>query len=107
MKLLLPLGFLMFALSFCGITDKIKQQIGESGDAVESTTKEDGGDSSTGAEKPELTAKQREIQDSAREIDWPDQGIKWKVPDDWSKMDVKKETINYGSPATGFLISRS
>lgn len=104
MKLILPLGILMFALSFCGITDKIKQQIGESDDTVESTTKEDGGDSSSGAETPELTAKQQEIQDSAREIDWPDQGIKWKVPDDWSKMDVKKEMINYGSPATGFLI---
>jgi hypothetical protein len=105
MKLILPLGLLFFALSFCGIADKIKQQIGESNSTAESANK-DGSDSAApdGADVPELTAAQKEIQDKSTEIDWPDQGIKFKVPDGWAKMDVKKESFNYGSPATGFLI---
>ncbi|QQS42822.1 MAG: hypothetical protein IPM63_07780 [Acidobacteriota bacterium] len=103
MKLIVPLGILMFALSFCGITDRIQQQLGESGDSAESTTKE-GDDSSSGAEKPELTSAQKKIQDESEEIEWSDQGIKFKVPEGWDKMSVMKESFNYGSPATGFLI---
>lgn len=101
MKIILPFGFLMLALTFCGITDRIKQQLNESGDTAESTTKEE---SDSGAETPELTAAQQKIQDAADEVEWPDQGITFKIPDGWDKMDVKKESFNYGTPATGFLI---
>lgn len=103
MKLIVPLGILLFALSFCGITDRIQQQLGESGDSAESTTKE-GDESSSGAETPELTSAQKKIQDESEEVEWPDQGITFKVPDGWDKMSVMKESFNYGSPGTGFLI---
>ncbi len=95
---------LFFALSFCGITDKIKQQISESNSSVESTEKEGTTDAPEGADVPELTAAQKAIQDKSTQIDWPDQGMSFKVPDGWAKMDVKKESFNYGSPSVGFLI---
>ena len=104
MKILLSFGFLFFALSFCGITDKISQQIKEASDGAESTTKDGADESASGADTPVLTSAQQEIQDASEEVDWPDQGIKWKLPKGWNKMDVKKESFNYGSPATGFLI---
>ncbi|HUF05619.1 MAG TPA: hypothetical protein VMM38_15775 [Aridibacter sp.] len=103
MKLIVPLGILFFALSFCGITERIQQQLGESDDTAESTTKE-GDESSSDAETPELTSTQKKIQDESEVIEWPDQGIKFKVPDGWDKMSVMKGSFNYGSPATGFLI---
>ncbi|MCO6510493.1 MAG: hypothetical protein J5I65_06835 [Aridibacter famidurans] len=103
MKLIVPLGILMFALSFCGITDRIQQQLGESGDSAESTTKE-GDDSSSDVATPELTSAQKKIQDESKKVEWPDQGISFMVPDGWDKMSVMKESFNYGTPATGFLI---
>ncbi|REJ79319.1 MAG: hypothetical protein DWQ47_00840 [Acidobacteria bacterium] len=106
MKLIVPLGILMFVLSFCGITDQIQQQIKDatdssSGDSTSDTTETT---SDSGAETPDLTSAQKEIQDNSTEVEWEDQGIRWKLPDGWNKMDVKKESFNYGSPATGFLI---
>lgn len=106
MKLIVPFGILFFALSFCGITERIQQQLGESGDTAESTTKEGAGDEdSTDVATPELTSAQKEILDDAEEVEWPDQGITFRVPDGWDKMSVMKESLNYGSPGTGFLIA--
>jgi hypothetical protein len=99
-------GALAVVLAFCGIGDRLKQMSGgnSSGNASNS--------SSTGTatakdstEKPSLTASQQSIQDSATEVKWDDQGITFKVPSGFAKMDVKKESFNYGSPATGFLIA--
>ena len=55
-------------------------------------------------EKPKLSDQQQSILDGADEVKWDDQGISWKLPKGWSKMDVKKESFMYGSPKTGFLI---
>ena len=38
------------------------------------------------------------------ETKWDDQGISWKLPSGWKKMDVKKETFNYQSPDNAFLL---
>lgn len=105
MKLIIPFGVLFLALSFCGIADKIKQQIGESDGGVESTNKSETAEKNAdGSDSPVLTPAQQAIQDGSKQIDWSDQGITFKVPDGWDKMDVKKESFNYGSPSTGFLI---
>ncbi len=55
-------------------------------------------------EKPKLSDQQQFILDNADEVKWDEQGIAWKLPKGWSKMDVKKESFMYGSPKTGFLI---
>lgn len=110
MKSLLAFGILFFAISFCGITDKIKESV-EKVNSPESTTKPDKSDSTDttstdggDVEKAELSSTQKEILDGGSEAKWEDQGITFTLPGGWNKMDVKKETFNYGSPKTGFLI---
>lgn len=110
MKTLTAFGILFFALSFCGITDKIKEKFQDTSKTADSKTTDNSNSAKTGSDsggdvdKPELTDKQQEILDSGKETKWEEQGIAWTLPGGWSKMDVKKESFNYGSPKTGFLI---
>ena len=113
MKSMLVLGILFFALTFCGITDKIKEQVEKVSENSETTEtgKKDTGETTeadktddTDIEKAELTSEQEDILDGGSQAVWEDQGISFQVPEGWNKMDVKKESFNYGSPGTGFLI---
>jgi hypothetical protein len=105
MKSILAFGVLTFALTFCGLGEKLKSGSSSGGNSGSNsgTTKSTTGGS--GAEKPTLTATQQAIQDSAKEEKWNEQGISWKLPAGWPKMQVLKESFNYGSPANGFLIA--
>lgn len=60
--------------------------------------------SSTSAEKAKPSSAQQAIIDSGTEVKWDDQGISWKLPAGWRKMDVKKEQFNYQSPDNAFLL---
>jgi hypothetical protein len=102
----LVFGVLAFALAFCGIGDRLKA-LQDSSDSGSNTSTNSGSTAKTGdtsAEKAEMTAAQRSIADGGTEMRWDDQGITWKLPSGWNKMEVRKESLNYGSPATGFLI---
>src|SRR5687767_7048806 len=106
MKSFLSLGILLFALTFCGLGDRLKSLSGEGGGGTASNSSEAPGKASAGSvEKPKLTAAQQSIQDGATEVKWDEQGITWKLPSGWPKMEVRKESLNYGSPANGFLIA--
>ncbi len=102
---ILGFGVLAFALAFCGIGDRLEGLTGDSGSNSGSssnstaTTKDD-----PKAEKAEMTSAQQSISDGATEVKWDNQGMSWKLPKGWNKMDVRKESFNYGSPAVGFLI---
>jgi hypothetical protein len=101
MKSILSFGVLIFALTFCGLGERLRQE----GSSNSNTSTSNSKSTSPDAEKPSLTSAQQAIQDSATEVKWPEQGISWKLPAGWPKMDVKKESFNYGSPASGFLIA--
>lgn len=104
MKMILAFGVLTFALTFCGLGDRLKNLGGSSGTGGSSnsdTTRSDSGGS--GAEKPTLTAEQQRIQDSAIETKWDAQGISWKLPPGWPQMQMLKESANFGAPGVGFL----
>jgi hypothetical protein len=104
MNSILTIGVLALALTFCGLADKLRSGGSTSNSGSNSgTTKSNTGGS--GAEKPTLTAQQQSIQDAATETKWDEQGISWKLPAGWPKMQVMKESLNYGSPANGFLIA--
>ena len=110
MKLFPAIGLLFFTLAFCGIGDKLKQMsAGNSGQASNTASTNSGSktasSSDSSVEKPKPTAAQQAIMDTATETTWPEQGISWKLPSGWKKMSVMKESLNYGSPATGFLIA--
>lgn len=109
MKSLFAFGLLFFAMTFCGITDRIK----EATKTADSTTTKPDTNSETGdsaktegepVETPNPSAKQKEITDGGEKIIWEDQGMGFVVPKGWNKTSVSKTTFNYGSPATGFLI---
>src|SRR5687768_9055336 len=101
MKSLLTLGLISFALTFCGLSDRLKEM---SGPPAPNSSNTNSSTSSTGAEKPKLTASQQAIVDGGLETKWDDQGLAWTLPKGWSKMDVKKETFNYKSPDNAFLL---
>lgn len=106
MNSFLAVGALAIVMAFCGIGDRIKQMSGGTNSGNASNSSGTGtATSKDSVEKPSLTASQKSIQDSATEVKWDDQGITFKVPSGFAKMDVKKESFNYGSPATGFLIA--
>ena len=103
MRSLLALGLLTFAMTFCGISERLKGLTG--GPQSNSNTASNSGSSGPAAEKPTLTASQQSIQDASTEVKWDEQNISFKLPSGWPKMEVKKESFNYGSPANGFLIA--
>lgn len=107
MKSLITLGMISFALTFCGLGDRLKQLSGDSGTTGSNSASPSSGSkssSSTGAEKAKLTASQQAIADGGVETKWDDQGISWRLPTGWTKMDVKKESFNYKSPDNAFLL---
>jgi hypothetical protein len=106
MKSFLSLGMLMFAITFCGLGDKLKNLSSSGGgNATNSSSNGASATSSGSSETPDVTPAQKSIQDSSSEVKWDAQGISWKLPSGWPKMDVGKESLNYGSPANGFLIA--
>ena len=112
MKIFFSFGFLLFALSFCGLTDKIKERFStatketnvnsSSSSSGSSKDAEKTGDEST--EKPALSSEQQAIVDSGQETKWDDQGMSWTLPKNWKKMNQTKESSNYSSPDLAFLL---
>jgi len=105
MKSILSLGVLIFALTFCGLGDRLKgiSGGGTSSDSANGSPSSSAASGST--ERPKLTPAQQSIQDASTDVKWDEQGIEWKLPSGWPKMEVRKESLNYGSPANGFLIA--
>jgi len=99
-------GALALVMAFCGIGDRLKQMTGSSGNSSSASNTATGTKTSSGGsfEKPTLSSAQQVIQDSAQEISWTEQGISWKLPAAWKKMDVKKETFNYSGPDNAALL---
>lgn len=107
----LSLGILFFAFTFCGLSEKLKEVSGGSNSntstASNSSSPANSGSSTTGspnAEKASPTAAQQSIIDAGTETKWDDQGLSWKLPAGWKKMDVKPESFNYMSPDNAFLL---
>lgn len=103
MRSFFTLGAIFFALTFCGLGEKLKQLQSSSNSNTSTTGKKT--DSDATAEKPTLTSSQQGIQDASEETKWDDQGISWKLPKGWKKQSVMKESFNYGSPDNAFLIA--
>ena len=105
MKSFLSLGLLIFALTFCGLGDRLKQLSGSSESSSASPSGNTSKTSSAAVEKPKPTDAQQSIINDGTETTWAEQGMSWRLPSGWPKMEVRKESLNYGSPANGFLIA--
>ncbi len=108
MRSLLTLGILSFALTFCGLQERLKGLSGSSGNSSNSASNSTPSSPSTGsapaAEPAKPTSAQQSIIDAGTEMSWDDQGLSWKLPASWKKMSVSKESLNYGSPDNAFLL---
>lgn len=103
MKSILTLGLITFALTFCGLGDRLKQlSSGEPG-GNSSSSSSSSKSSSGSAEKPNPTAAQQAIIDSGTETTWDQQGISFRLPASFKKQQVLKEMLGYGAPGVGFL----
>ena len=106
MKLLLPFALLFFVLSFCGLTERLQDAVGDQTESSDTTTTESTDTSSGGDEDvkaAELTS-DLEAKLDGDKATWEDQGIEFRLPKGWPKMSVSKTSFQYGSPAKGFLI---
>jgi hypothetical protein len=104
MKAILTISAMFFVFSFCGLTEKLKQlQTGTGSNSSSSNSTKTSGTTGS-AEKPTLTSSQQAIVDGSTEVKWDEQGISWKLPAGWKKMDVKKETFNYDTADNAALL---
>lgn len=107
MKSLLTLGIISFAMTFCGL----QERLGLSGSSSNSnsttasnSTTTTGSNSAPTAEKAKASASQQAIIDGGTETKWDDQGLSWKLPAGWKKMSATKDSFNYSSPDNAFLL---
>ena len=107
MRSILSIGIIVFAMSFCGLSERLKGLTGEPGsnsNAASSNTSSTSS-SATTVDKPDPTAAQQTIMDEGTKTKWDQQGITWTLPKNWRKMDVKKEQFFYSSPDNASLIT--
>ena len=105
MRSVILVGLLFFAMTFCGLGEKLKELQGKGGSNSASNSSKTSGSSDAKAEPPTLTPAQKAIQDNGVEMKWDDQQITWKLPKDWKKTDVKKEQLLYNAPDNASLIA--
>lgn len=105
MRSVLSLGLLIFGLSFCGLSERLKGLTGTSGPASNTAAANSSAPTSgTTVDTPKLTGEQRALQDGGSATKWDEQGLQWTLPKSWKKMDVKKEQFFYTSPDNASLI---
>ncbi len=97
MKSLLTLGLISFALTFCGLQERLKG-LGGSSTGNSNSASTSSNSSSTATSAPQA------IIDGGTETKWNEQGLSWKLPAGWKKMSASKESFNYGSPDNAFLL---
>ncbi len=107
MKSLLTLGIISFAMTFCGLQERLglsgnKSNSNSTTTSNSSTTT--GSNSAPTAEKAKPSASQQAIIDGGTETKWDDQGLSWKLPAGWKKMTATKDSFNYSSPDNAFLL---
>lgn len=108
MKSIALVGLIMFALSFCGLSERFKSaqngsNSGSSG-SNSSTSSSKTGSSSSDVEKATMSPEQQQAIAGGETVSWDQQGINWTVPKGWKKMDVSKLQFNYQSPDNAFLL---
>lgn len=110
MRSLLAFGVLSFALTFCGLQDKLKSLSGSPSTNTNTASSNSNGTAppnTTGAptaEKAKPSVTQQAVIDGGTETKWDDQGLSWKLPSGWKKMTATKDSFNYSSPDNAFLL---
>ncbi len=107
MKTSITLGIIMFALSFCGLQERLQSLTGGGNSNTASTNSNSSSSPSTSGDKVETakpTSAQEEIIAAGTETKWDDQGISWKLRSAWKKQNVTKEQFFYMGPDNSSII---
>ena len=97
---------LVLALMACNLSSKLRSNSNSS----TSPTSSSGNPSKIGdepVEKPNPTAAQSEIIANGQDVKWDEQGISWKMPANWKKQDVSKNSFTWGGDGAFMTVSIS
>jgi hypothetical protein len=97
---------LVLALMACNLSSKLRSNSNSSTSPASSS----GNPSKIGdepVEKPNPTAAQSEIIANGQDVKWDEQGISWKMPANWKKQDVSKNSFTWGGDGAFMTVSIS
>ncbi len=105
---------LLFTLSLCNLTDKLKGKAGSesssnanSGSSSTTSPPGSGGASTEQVERPKPTAAQTAALEGGQAVTWDEQGMTWTLPKNWSKISVSKEMFNWGGDGAFIIVNIS
>src|SRR5437588_12676946 len=102
----IPLIVLMvLVLAACNLTNKLR-----GGGNSNSSSSSSGNPTSIGGEpveKPNPTSAQMAAIANGQDIKWDEQGISWRVPANWKKQDISKNSFSYGGDGAFLIVSIS
>jgi hypothetical protein len=97
---------LVLALMACNLSSKLRSNSNSS----TSPSSSSGNPSKVGdepVEKPNPTAAQSAIIANGQDVKWDEQGISWKMPANWKKQDVSKNSFTWGGDGAFMTVSIS
>jgi hypothetical protein len=86
------------ALSLCGLTDRLKKSVSDSGDS--NTSSPTAGNTDGPVERPVPTAAQSAAIAGGQTISWNQQGMSWTVPANWSRASESSKELLWRSPGS-------
>jgi len=98
---------LVLALMACNLSSKLR---GNSNSSSTSPSSSSGNPSKIGddpVEKPNPTSAQSAIIANGQDVKWDEQGISWKMPANWKKQDVSKNSFTWGGDGAFMTVSIS
>jgi hypothetical protein len=98
MKQIPALLLLGFALSFCGLTDKLKSMKSTSNSNSNSGPSSSSSGDGITAEKAEPTAAQTAALAGGSSLSWDQQGMSWSLPPTWTKVSDERNSLVAQSP---------
>lgn len=110
MKILLPLGIFILSLSFCNLINRFTGRQTVDPNQPKTTSSPGSSDSpqSSGAdviaEKVELTQDQAALLANGKDVKWDEQGMSWRVPANWKKMNSQAKMLMWGSSDGALLM---
>lgn len=110
MKSVLVFAVLAFALSFCGVVNRLtsqfspaSQQNGNAAASNNSSATKGAGEKNVEYDKPQPTAAQQAIIDGSKEFKWDEQGITWKLPASYRKLSQDRNRYSFMGADTASL----
>src|SRR5205814_7222892 len=95
---------LVLALMACNLSSKLRGN-SNSGSSPSSSSGNPTKIGDEPVEKPNPTAAQTAVIANGQGVKWDGQGISWKIPADWKKQDVSKNSFEYGGDGAFLIVS--